>query len=633
MAWTDKQQRTIELRGKNILVSAAAGSGKTAVLIERIKQLILDPENPVDVDRFLITTFTKAAAAEMKGRLEKAIRKAMSEEGANKEHLRRQLRLLPRANISTFHSFTIEILKKYFYLIDLEPGFKTADENQMVIFKRESIDELFDKRFSEDYDAFTAWLNKYSTYKSEEAIKGSILAVYNEMRSIPHYMKWAEDTAANYHSDSPIKAFAIDKFIEEEVEKDLNEAYRLYQKAADTLREEDLVRMADIIEGNLEQLKKIPRYYEESGVFPRVPDLNLTSVSAKKDEKDTYAMVKDTVQQYQNEAKKIINSISENYFAIPWDEYDKDMRAQAADIDYLIGLIKEFEEIFNAKKATVMAVEFDDMMHYAIDILEDETVQKEYREKYEYIFVDEYQDSNQLQETIVGLIARDNNLFMVGDVKQSIYKFRQAEPKLFMDRYAKNASDDEVLSENIDLNTNFRSKPEVIDTVNAIFGEVMKGYDDNAALHYPATFEKYEGGTTALRVVNNASYSDSDELGEAEFKAIADEIKAHLGTDVYDVPAQKTRKVSYRDIPVLTRGNPMMASLERYLNNEGIPAFGNSSDGYFETVELQVFLNMLRVINNTRQDIPLISVMRSVAFGFTARQMAQIRIQYKEGSF
>ena len=217
MEWTKPQKETIETRGKNILVSAAAGSGKTAVLIERITRLVIDEKT--DIDRFLITTFTNAAAAEMKSRLEKAISKQMDEPGADRSFLRRQLSMMPRANISTFHTFALEVMRRYFYLTDLEPGFSIGDDVEVSIMKNDAAARLFEDRFGEDYDAFSLFLRKYSSDRSEERIKKNIISLYDEMRSIPQYMDWAERTSRLLDAKSPSEALGLTGFIADEVEK------------------------------------------------------------------------------------------------------------------------------------------------------------------------------------------------------------------------------------------------------------------------------------------------------------------------------------------------------------------------------------------------------------------------------
>ena len=282
MKWTDKQRETIESRGRNILVSAAAGSGKTAVLVERIKQLIL--QDKVDVDRFLITTFTNAAAAEMKERLEDAIRKTMAEEGADKAFLARQLRLMPRANISTFHSFTIEVMRRYFYLTDLEPGVRIGDETKIEILRTESIEDVFDRRFAEDQERFAAFLTKYSSDRNEKRIKEGILALYKQMRSLPHYMDWARRKTALLGEDSPLAAYGLDLFFEEETGRLFEEAVSYYEAGVDLLLDAGLEKLGQKAAQNLNLMKSIPRRIKDEGAFPQIKYEQLRASGDEKEE-------------------------------------------------------------------------------------------------------------------------------------------------------------------------------------------------------------------------------------------------------------------------------------------------------------------------------------------------------------
>ncbi|MFR8073017.1 MAG: UvrD-helicase domain-containing protein, partial [Anaerovoracaceae bacterium] len=298
---------------------------------------------------------------------------------------------------------------------------------------------------------------------------------------------------------------------------------------------------------------------------------------------------------------------------------------------YLTGLLKEFEEIFREMKADRNMVDFDDVMHYAILILRDDMAADEYRKRFRYIFIDEFQDSNMLQEAIVGRITDGRNLFMVGDVKQSIYKFRLAEPEIFRRKYQLYARQSEENSVKIDLNSNFRSKLLVTETVNRVFSSAMEGYDENARLKCTVD-EVHPGMATQCHIVDGSEAEDIRGDLDPEAQLVAELIRESLGNEIYDVKKGVARKVEYRDIVVLSRSRSAIGRMERFLNNEGIPAYGENTGGYFETVEVQVFVNLLRIIDNTRQDIPLISVMRSPVFDFHVRELAAVRIEKRDGS-
>ena len=638
MEWTKPQKETIETRGKNILVSAAAGSGKTAVLIERITRLVIDEKT--DIDRFLITTFTNAAAAEMKSRLEKAISKQMDEPGADRSFLRRQLSMMPRANISTFHTFALEVMRRYFYLTDLEPGFSIGDDVEVSIMKNDAAARLFEDRFGEDYDAFSLFLRKYSSDRSEERIKKNIISLYDEMRSIPQYMDWAERTSRLLDAKSPSEALGLTGFIADEVEKGVAEACRLYERAAQTLEEAGIDSLSEKAAQDVEKLTDMAERLGQKDAAAEklelfndfISTVKLNQMRAAKSQQEDYDQVKEQVSRLRKGGKKALDDLKKKYFARTMEDYDEELRAGYEDTMYLTGLLKEFEEIFREMKADRNMVDFDDVMHYAILILQDDMAADEYRKRFRYIFIDEFQDSNMLQEAIVGRITDGRNLFMVGDVKQSIYKFRLAEPEIFRRKYQLYARQSEENSVKIDLNSNFRSKLLVTETVNRVFSSAMEGYDENARLKCTVD-EVHPGMATQCHIVDGSEAEDIRGDLDPEAQLVAELIRESLGNEIYDVKKGVARKVEYRDIVVLSRSRSAIGRMERFLNNEGIPAYGENTGGYFETVEVQVFVNLLRIIDNTRQDIPLISVMRSPVFDFHVRELAAVRIETRDGSF
>ena len=500
MAWTPEQNDAITSRDSSILVSAAAGSGKTAVLIERIKQLVI--KDRTDIDRFLITTFTNAASSEMKERLRKALRQELeaAPKGSDeRQFLRRQLRLLQRASIGTFHTFAIDMIKKYFYLTDIEPGSVIGDEIRVSILKRDSMNELFEKRFDEDYERFTGFLRRYSSGNSEDRLKEDIISLYNELRSVPGYMSWAEERAG-LMKENPMKSLGIVPYIAEDVCSSLKEAAGYYREAADTAgrygiesiavkAEQDAAAVEDAACAAADIEKRMTddggRYDAEeifSQLAETVTGFSFNQMRAAKAEQDAYNEIKGRIGDLRKKGKKLIDDTAGRYFRRSYDSYEEELKDLADDTSYMIGIIGGFEKIFREKKREECMIDFDDVMHYAIDILKDDTVSEEYRQRFRYIFIDEFQDSNMLQEMIVKRISHDDNVFMVGDVKQSIYKFRLAEPEIFMRKYKEFSDPGDGHNKKIDLNSNFRSKCDVTDTVNAVFENAMEGYDDSARL-------------------------------------------------------------------------------------------------------------------------------------------------------
>lgn len=634
MKWTEAQQQTIDTRDKNILVSAAAGSGKTAVLVERIKQLML--KDKVDIDRFLITTFTNAASAEMRERLEKAINEELKKTDSDKAFLKKQLMLMPNANISTFHTFALEVMRKFFYLTDLEPGFKIGDEIEVSIMKREAADELFEARFAEDYEAFTAFLKKHSSDRNENRIKESVINLYDQLRSIPDYLDWAKQRSQLLDADSPSKALGLEAFINEECLAAFRKAVNYFERAANILEHAGLEKLrakaaedlnmlisweADLIN---EGIDRFSAYYE---------DMKFNQMRATKEEKEDYEAVKESVSYCRKRGKQQLDNIYKKYLQREFTEYDDELKQTSGDTSYMISLVAGLEEIFKAKKQERNMVDFDDVMHYAIEILRDDMAAAEYRNKFKYIFIDEFQDSNMLQETIAGRICRSNNLFMVGDVKQSIYKFRLAEPEIFKAKYALYAKDEEDESIKIDLNSNFRSKQQVTGLVNNVFRKIMVGYDENAELKCTIP-DEYPGIRPQMNLIFNP-YTDDDMIdnSELEVQYVVNLVKENLGTEIYDFKQGVYRKAGYKDIAVLARNKAIIGDIERALNNSGIPAYGETTGGYFDTVEIQVFINLLKIIDNFMQDVPLISIMRCPIFGFDVQELAAVRIFSREGAY
>ena len=633
MKWTEAQLQTIETRDKNILVSAAAGSGKTAVLIERIKQLML--KDKVDIDRFLITTFTNAASAEMKERLEKAINEELKKPDSDKAFLKKQQSLLPTANISTFHTFALEVMRKFFYLTDLEPGFKIGDDIEVSIMKQEAVDDLFEKRFEEDFEAFSKFLTKHSTERNERRIKENIISLYDQMRSIPDYMTWAKERTELLATESPMESLGLYAYLNNEVLSAYRKAIQYFQRAATILECAGLEKLYIKAEEDLQQLNA----WESAADFGSLDSfqawykiLKFNQMRATKEEKEDYEAVKESVKFCRDKGKKQLENIYKKYLQLPLETCDEELKAVHEDTEYMVGLVGELEEIFKAKKQEKNMVDFDDVMHYAIDILRDDMAAEEYRNRFQYIFIDEFQDSNMLQETIAGRICSSNNLFMVGDVKQSIYKFRLAEPEIFKRKYALYATEEETESIKIDLNSNFRSKSNVTGLVNTVFRQTMEGYDENAELK--CTIEEDPGISPQLNLIYNPfkeeGIMDNTQL---EVQHVVRLVKDNLGTEIYDAKQGIYRTVEYKDIAVLSRNKAIIGDIERALNNAGIPAYGETTGGYFDTVEIQVFVNLLKVIDNSGRDIPLISVMRCPIFGFNMKELAAIRIFSPEGSY
>lgn len=549
MKWNEAQLSAITEKNKNILVSAAAGSGKTAVLTERICRLV---KEDCDIDEMLIVTFTNAAAGEMRDRICKGLNEAMEEAGSAAKRLADQIDKISSANISTFHAFCYEVVRSYFFMTDVAADFGLCDEIQAEIFSEEAIEEVIAEFFERENPDFLRFLRRFSKPGNEKSIAAMIIRLFKHSQSLPEPEKWIEEAVAALENSD--------------------------------------------------------------------------------------------------------------------DELEQ---RTARDAKVLKDLTLRYGEIFLEKKLKVNRIGFEDAQHFALKILENPDVAEEYRERFKYIFVDEYQDTNALQDALVSRIARPDNLFMVGDVKQSIYSFRLAEPSLFVERYkAYSEASDKNLK--IDLNSNFRSKAPVLDITNRVMEVLMTerssglAYDENASLKsaLPVPEEKTSLDLSpVLDIVLKQDVKQNmkdrieatmklkpegfdrdlffaklsvDEIADTELEAmvVCDRIKEIVGKTYYDSKAEEIRTISYKDIVVLMRSFKSAAQdYQDVFRRAGIPCYVGGGDGYFETAEISVFMNILRVVVNRLQDIPLLSVIHSPCFGFSSEEIARIRIFRPEGLF
>lgn len=665
MNWTKQQARAIELKGKNILVAAAAGSGKTAVLVERIKRLILQDRCPID--RMLIVTFTNAAASEMKEKIEKAINQTIRET-ENKDDLvflKKQLDLLPAANISTFHAFALEVIRRYFYIIDVEPNFKICDESQQTILRGQAMDQLLEEKFEEGSAAFYDFMNKFSGDRNNEKVREMIEKAFDTIQSLPEPYEWLDQAAAGLGADfETFMKSPVMEYMWQDVSRRLDVAV---EGLAENIRWAEAHRMDGYLElANMDMaiaagLKEIvaegPTAFDK---FRQVlEEVKLPSMikkytdPAKNPDADQAAL--DEAKYYMTAGRAALKdlasgaegSMRKTYFYDTAANIHAEVLATAEDGLYFAGLIKEFDRLYAEKKAEKGLVDFSDIEHFAYRILKDEEASAFYRNKFEHIFIDEYQDSNVLQEALIGTIRRENNLFMVGDVKQSIYKFRLAEPEIFQGKYRDYARQMEAggeasLSEKIDLNQNFRSKKPVIDFINRVFEDTMPDYDENAALYVGDPYGDRSDYAPKLFLAQTAWNEDDEpdeELkmiikAEKEALAAAKIIRGALGKPFFDSKKGVERPLEKKDIVILMRGVRSYGDVfYRILTENNLPAYVDDNDGFFDTIEINTFMALLAIIDNKKQDIPLLTVMRSEILGYSIEELAAIRLNSREGSY
>ena len=662
MKWTEEQQKVITLRDRNILVSAAAGSGKTAVLVQRILSKIMDPLKPVDIDRLLIMTFTRAAAGEMRERIERALDTALAEDPDN-EHLQRQMMLIHTAQITTIDGFCSYVIRNYFHLIGLDPGYRTADEGELKLLQEDVLKELFEDYYAEGDEKFTAFVECYASGKSDEGLKEHVLDLYNASMSNPWPEEWLDGCVENYHLD-PEKGIAGTPwfhYLWEIVDSALKEAEELTESAMEICGETEGPELyLDALKNDLiliRQLRELSVKQDYDEMAQYLQNIKFARLSTKKME-GVSDQLKSLVKDIREDEKDILKDLGDRYFQCTLDELTELTLASAEPLEMLVQLTKDFAGRFSEKKREKNVLDFSDMEHFALEILlkkEGDTytpsqAARELSEKYDEVLLDEYQDSNLVQEILMqnvsGWVNERKNIFMVGDVKQSIYRFRLARPELFMEKY-KNYSLADSREQRIDLHKNFRSRPEVLSGVNFIFRQIMGSdlggidYDEAAALYPGASFPEGQNSdfvkTEVLLVEKDSPVLEEEEGPENERElealAIAGKIRSMVGTEkVLDKETGEYRPLRYGDIVILLRSATGWAeTFGEVLSSRGIPSYMASRTGYFSTTEVVTLLNYLRILDNPLQDIPLTGVLRSPMAGCTTEELAEIRIACPEG--
>ncbi|MDR2295356.1 MAG: UvrD-helicase domain-containing protein [Clostridiales Family XIII bacterium] len=700
MDWNEEQQTAIKSDKKRILVSAAAGSGKTAVLVARIGRLVL--QEGVPLSAMLIVTFTNAAAAEMRQKIVRFLTDALARR--DDPFLRRQLSEIYGAQISTFHAFALAVIREYHFKIGLAPDLRICDEARRIILRNEAAEELFARRFTEDYEAFTDFLRHYAGEKNEESLREDMLfSVYDAIRVRPDSFDWLRERVAFLAKPArDMLADGVAEAIATDVARALAKALALCREARPLLERAGALAYLPLCDADADGLcallaaakdlqgafRAIPRTAEGpdgAASAARTDDLQalLFAIAdfkfarffvSNKAEKEKYRAVEAAVTRLRDGAKRALRAdAAERYCVRPLSDYVAEINDTAPYAAYLFGLITDFHAIFTRKKSEHGLMDFADAEHYALAILEDAEVAEAYRKRFSHIFIDEYQDSNFMQETLISRINEGNSLFMVGDVKQSIYKFRLAEPELFMRKYEEYGRGEDSARLRLDLNLNYRSKAPVIDAINGVFSRIMTpdtaglAYDENAALRKGLSFEgEADWNREALLFVldddaprdgdgdgdgeaardgaddawGSAGGADEEtrvirELQQTEKEALAalaivkEELRGPDGAGrlFFDGKTGAARVLTLRDIVILMRGARNRADVfRRVFAENGLPAFTDTGVGYFDTVEIETFMNLLRVIDNRRRDIPLLSVMYAPIFGFTTEELMDIRL-------
>ena len=734
--WTTEQMQAIKLKGANILVSAAAGSGKTSVLVERIVNKIIN--DGVDIDKILVVTFTNAAASEMRQRLMDAIYKKI-DENPNDDNLQRQLMLINKANISTIHSFCLNVIRNNFFEIGISNNFRVADSTEIEIIKQEVIEDIFDNEYESQNEDFTKLLEKYATYNDDGKLKELILRIYEFIQSDPFPDKWLQNAVESYNirykenangevnsSETKIvldfSKTAWGKVIVDKVKETLEDCKINLESAiqeVDTypnlidfisVLKTDLQEIEQILTSNFscdnakktEQISLLEENSNEknqTNLWDKIyQDLNLKAWQTwprkskmseeEKEAKERAKAIRDLAKANFIEIQKLVRTNSE--------ETVSDINAMYTTLKAIQNLVLKFKKEFAKRKREKNIVDFNDIEHLALKILvDDDGNPTEIAKKYDFneIEIDEYQDSNSVQEYILNSVSNGHNIFMVGDVKQSIYKFRQANPKLFMDKYNKyklpeinqkqedtkqnenklhqdnsngNEKNDSKESRDVNQNTkillykNFRSRKNILDITNLVFNNIMSKklgeieYTEEEALNLGASFDKpsincetelniietndeickMKNNGTALDSESNVNNENSIENNENEDYEVIENAALEARLVAKKIKELNKAGQPYKNMTILLRSPKSVASIyEKELMDEGIPVFSDITTEYLNTIEIDTVMSLLKIIDNPLQDIPFVTVLRSEIGGFTDNELIEIRLVDRNVSY
>ena len=716
VTFTQEQSMAIELHGRNILVSAAAGSGKTAVLVERIVRMVCDEAHPVDIDRLLVVTFTNAAAAEMRERIATGISKRLTER-PDSAHIQRQSTLLHNAQITTIDSFCLFLLRNHFNEIGLDPAFRIADEGEVRLMQGEALEELIEASYASGSEAFRYCVEYFCPGGRESVLEQHILNLSRYAASFPWPARWLEERKEDYGAASveQMCASSYARWLREHLRRLLSGCVEKLERVQAICEAPDGPYMyGELVDRELEQLKALAACDSLEAYAVRLPAVSFGRLPAKKDE-SVSPIKRELAKAMRASVKDSIRDMEERYFATPLELAARQGAACAGPVGTLIDLVLEFDRRMQEKKQDRKVIDFSDMEHFALGILLEgegeearpSAVALEYRQHFVEILTDEYQDSNLVQEYLLKAVSGEAdgnfNRFMVGDVKQSIYKFRLARPELFLEKYnsyegagvsmaegdaapegqtaaqagsSGGSQADETVSEDygagqagsveglradeavgpeapdlqggpvlpgsgcvrIDLARNFRSRLEVVDAVNDVFSRLMSQtvggipYDERAALYPGASYPDNRGCGSELLLAEKPEKGDDLSAKQAEALVIAQEIKRMRGSfSVTDRGTGGLRAARYSDMVILLRTNSGWdEEFKEVLEGQGIPVYITSKTGYFAATEVQELLQLLRVLDNPSQDIPLFGVMKSVFGGFSEEEAAIIRSSAKD---
>lgn len=652
MAWTKEQERAIYQNGDNILVAAAAGSGKTAVLVERIINKITNEH--IDVDKLLVVTFTNAAATEMRERVLDAIYKKLEDEPDNL-NLQKQIILLNKSHISTIHAFCLEVIKNNFYKTEISPNFRLANTPEIELLRMEVLEEVFEDLYEKHDKDFIKLIDIYCGYRSDDKLKEIILRIYKYIQSMPYPEEWLHMQVERFNikengdfSQTLWGSILIDK-----TKDNIKESISMLKNINKKLKlEKELSKWKLIITDDISMLENIANLENWDDFYTAMVELKFKTWAQ---DRKIVSELKDNAKIIRDKVKDRIKELQEKIFIYESKQANSDIYAMYEILKKIESVILKFSEEYKKNKRQKNIIDFNDIEHLALNILvqkneegkyEPTEVAKQYQNIFEEIAIDEYQDSNEIQEELLKQVSRGNNIFMVGDVKQSIYKFRQARPELFLDKY------NTYNNNKIQLFANFRSRKNVLDLTNIIFENIMSKefgsieYNEKEFLNVGQEYQEFNGktlGNAELHIINAAEEENSEqeeqeelmENVEIEAKFVAKKVKELVEGNYYVFDKKRGyRKLQFKDIVILLRKTANVAPVyEKELAKLEYPVFSDIGTNYFESIEIQTIMSILKIISNPDNDIALVTVMRSPIGEFTDNELIEIRMANRNESF
>ena len=654
--FTDDQWQAIFDQGDNLLVSASAGSGKTTVLVRRVIEKL---KMGFDIDELLIVTFTEAAAREMKERIQEALQESVNSESdpVRRQHFTKQLVLLPTANISTLHAFCLTVIRRYYYLIDIDPVFRMlTDETETILMKEDVWDELREALYAENDERFFQLTMNFSNDRSDDGLTNLVFSLYEFARANPDPQKWLEQLSDNYRLPEGLaKSRLYQKQIRPLVLADIYQCVQLYEQMTQLAQGEGLEKMHEQVAGEQQQIKNIYEAFSQDRLEEAYAGLEqLTFSTFKSSRKAELKEISNEVKGMRDKAKKLIQQISKSYFPVSPSQMEELTDKALPLVEEMTKVTQSFMDGFSMRKREKGVLDFNDLEHLALQILTEKTkdvwlpseASKHYRKKFKEVMVDEYQDVNQLQEAILYWLREPDdtkgNMFMVGDVKQSIYSFRLADPSLFIGKY-ENFSKKEG-GRRIVLAENFRSRKEVLSFTNLIFEQLMDpavgqiNYDEAAKLiqgfsDFPENeqfepeimiYEK-EQEESEIEIPTDDILEDKTE-GELFMTGLKIRQLIDSSFMIYDKKSKKSRPIEYKDIVLLTPTKKNNLTILEIFKTLDIPLEMNDAQNYFQATEIRTMISLLQLIDNPYQDIPLAAVLRSPIVGLIEPELASIRL-------